>query len=299
MRLSLSKLEREQRSGVSVNIFCMFSSLLIRLLHLPIRVFASCIQRVYINHISFEQADDGRSLVRKRRSWFAGLLIFPGNVVFWFRRVPLRVLYNGQWLRWERTLKLALRNESIPAGTELLCETIPGQPLSQCLCDRQVESVGRLKLLTVATVALKNLHKETVLLPGFERPIILSHGDAAISNVLYCDQTEQAEWFDFDLRHDFRMDADQRHADDLRSLIFSAGVFCPAEELESIVSMVKHEYRCDRVWAALQSQLVSRWFWFDLFHLSQIRRMQAISLAGGDELSAKDISLVRLIVQAQ
>ena len=277
----------------------MFSSLLIRLLHLPIRFFASCIQRVYINHISFEQADDGRSLVRKRRSWFAGLLIFPGNVVFWFRRVPLRVLYNGQWLRWERTLKLALRNESIPAGTELLCETIPGQPLSQQLCDGEVESADRLAWLKIATVALKNLHKETVLQPDFERPIVLSHGDAAVSNVLYCDQTEQAEWFDFDLRHDFRMDADQRHADDLRSLIFSAGVFCPAEELESIVSMVKHEYRCDRVWAALQSQLVSRWFWFDLFHLSQIRRMQAISLAGGIKRVAKDKALVRLIVQAK
>ena len=277
----------------------MFSSSLIRLLRLPIRFFAYCIQCVYINHISFEQADDGAALVRKRRSWFAWSLIFPGNIVFRFRRVPLRVLYNGQWLRWEQTLKLALRNESIPAGTELLCETIPGQPLSQRLCDGEVELADRLAWLKVATTALKNLHKETVLLPGFERPITLSHGDAAISNVLYCDQTEQAEWFDYDLRHDLRMDADQRHADDLRSLIFSAGVFCPAEELESIVSMVKHEYRCDRVWAALQSQLVSRWFWFDLFHLSQIRRMQAISLAGGDELSAKDISLVRLIVQVQ
>ena len=93
------------------------------------------------------------------------------------------------------------------------------------------------------------------------------------------------------------MDADQRHADDLRSLIFSAGVFCPAEELESIVSMVKHEYRCDRVWAALQSQLVSRWFWFDLFHLSQIRRMQTVSEAGGNKLVVEDKVLARLIVR--
>ena len=277
----------------------MFPAPLIRLLHLPIQFFANCIQRVYINHISFEQADDGRSLVRKRRSWFAWSLIFPGNIVFRFRRVPLRVLYNGQWLRWEQALKLALRNESIPAGSDLLCAVIPGQPLSQYLCDRQVESGDRLMRLKIATVALKNLHKKNVLLPGFERPIVLSHGDAAVSNVLYCDQTEQAEWFDFDLRHDMEVDADQRHADDLRSLIFSAGVFCPAEELESLVSMVKYEYRCDRVWAALQSQLVSCWFWFDLFHLSQIRRMQAISLAGGSKLSAKDKVLVRLIVRVE
>ena len=275
------------------------SSSLNRLLHLPILFVGYCIQCVYINHISFEQSDDGRSLVRKRRSWFAWLLIFPGNVVFWFRRVPLRVLYTGQWLRWERRLKLALRNESIPVCAELLCETIPGQPLSQCLCDRQVESGDRLTRLKIATRALKDLHKETISLPGFERPIVLSHGDATVANVLYCDPTEQAEWFDFDLRHNLGVDTDQRHADDLRSLIFSAGVFCPAGELESIVSMVKHEYSCDRVWAALQSQLVSRWFWFDLFHLSQTGRMQAISLAGGIKRVAKDKALVRLIVQAK
>ena len=277
----------------------MFLASIIRLLHLPIRFFAYCIQRVYINQISFEQADDGTSLVRKRRSWFAWLLIFPGNIVFRFRRVPLRVLYNGQWLRWEQTLKLALRNESISADTELLCETIPGHPLSECLCGRQVEPADRLARLKIATGALKKLHEKTVLPPGFEQPIVLSHSDAAVSNVLYCDQNEQAEWFDFDLQHDLRVEAGQRHADDLRSLIFSAGVFCPAGELESVVSMVKHEYGCDRVWAALRSQLVSRWFWFDLFHLSQIRRMQAISRDSGIKLTNQNKALVLLIVRAK
>lgn len=277
----------------------MASLSFIQILQLPLRGFANCIRRVHVNQISFEQSDDGKSLCRKRRSWFAWPLIFLGNIVFRFRRVPLKVLYRGEWLRWERTLKLALRNESIPAGRELLCEKIPGQPLIHYLSDRQVEPSERFQLIATATRALKSLHKQTVELRGDERPIVLSHGDAAISNVLYCDQTKQAEWFDFDLRHDFHVDVVHRHADDLRSLIFSASIFCWEQELESLVSLIKHEYGCELVWAALQKQLGSRWFWFDLFHLSQARRLRAKAPVGSNKLSATEKALVCIIEGAK
>lgn len=282
-------------AGNSIKMSAMVPVSLIRILQLPLRGFANCIRRVHVNRISFEQSDAGKALVRKRRSWFAGALIFLGNVAFRFRQVPLRVLWRGEWLAWESAVKLALRNESIPAGTDLLCEVIPGQPLSQRLSDREMASADRLDLLGTAVLALRDLHQATIPLPGFEQPIALSHGDAAVSNVLYCDQTKRAEWFDFDLRHDLRADADQRHADDLRSLIFSASLFCPESELESLVLMIKREYGSEHVWAALQQQVGSRWFWFDLFHLSQTRRLRAESPVARHRLSATDKAIVRLI----
>ena len=251
----------------------MVLSLLTRILQLPLAGFADCIQRVNVNHVSFEDID-GKAFVRKRRSWYDWALIAPGNIVFRFRQTPVRVLYKGEWVRWERTLKLALRNERISAGKELLCEKISGQPLSDYL-STETKFPQKLASLKTATLALKALHKTSVELAGFERPIKLSHGDAAIANVLYEIESNQAEWFDFDLRHDLRIDAVQRHADDLRALLFTAGCCLRESELESLVKMVRLEYRCERVWAALQNQLISRWFWLDLFHPSQTQRVRS------------------------
>ena len=206
------------------------------------------------------------------------MLIFLGNIAFRFRRVPLRVLHKSEWIDWERQLKLALRNETIPESTELRCERIPGRPLSDILSNSKSDETGlthELALIQLAVRALKCLHETSVQLTDGQRSAMLSHGDATISNVLYCEETQQAEWFDFDLRHDYRIAPAERHADDLRSLLFSAGYFLPEETLGLLVTTVKQEYCCESVWAALQRQLSSGWFNLDLFHLSQTRRLRA------------------------
>ncbi len=286
----------------------MFFSPLIRALQLPLVGLANCIQRVCVNHVSLEQTDD-KPHVLKRRLWFAWVLIFPANIVFRFRQVPLKVLHNGEWIRWERTVKSKLRNEVILTGTALRCETISGQPLSELLADRlqkwlrepnsaKTESAESLAYLKTATIALKNLHKISVQQDGGKPSVMLSHGDASISNVMYCANTSRAEWFDFDLRHDLQIDADQRSADDLRSLLFSAGCFLREEDLEPLVQMVKHEYQCERVWTALQNQLSSSRFWLDLFHLSQTRRLKRRSLTAGLALPLVEKTLVDLVLKA-
>ena len=110
-------------------------------------------------------------------------------------------------------------------------------------------------------------------------------------------ETQTAEWFDFDLRHDFRVAAVQRQADDLRSLLFSAGYFLPEAALGKLVDLVKRAYPCEDVWAALQRQLLSGWFWLDLFHLSQTRRLRARYPINGLSASQLDKILVDLILK--
>ena len=292
----------------------MFPSSLIRTLQLPLVGLANCIRRVHVNHVSFEHADD-KPQVLKRRRWFAWAFVFPANIVLRFRQVPLHVLPRGEWIRWERTLKSTLRNETVLAGAELRCAIISGQPLCELLSDRllhsrpapdsvktesvKTESAQSLALLKTATLALKDLHNTSVRQGDAKSSTRLSHGDAAISNVMYCEETDTAEWFDFDLRHDLQVDAVQRHADDLRSLLFSASLFLPAEDLETLVQVIKHEYQCERVWSALQRQLSSCWFWLDLFHLSQTRRLKQRSPATGLNVAEVEKSLVDLVLKTR
>ena len=230
------------------------------------------------------------------------MLIFLGNIAFRFRRVPLKVLHKTEWIDWERKLKLALRNETVPATNELLCEKIPGRPLSDILSNSRSDETGfshELELIQLAVRELKCLHETSVQLADGQRSAMLSHGDATISNVLHCVETQATEWFDFDLRHDYRVAAVDRQADDLRSLLFSAGYFLPEETLGLLVATVKQEYCCESVWAALQRQLSSDWFNLDLFHLSQTRRLRASYKNAGLDASELGPILIDLILNTQ
>ena len=239
--------------------------------------------------------------MRKRRFWFGWALIFLGNIAFRFRYVPLRILHKAEWISWERKLKLVLRNESIPASSELLCERIQGRPLSDLMFDlsrQEIELPNKLAAVRFAVRALKGFHETSIQLADDQRSVMLSHGDAAISNVLCCLETQTAEWFDFDLRHDYQVAAAQRQADDLRSLLFTAGYLLPEEALKPLVTLVKQEYPCEEVWTALQCQLASGWFWLDLFHLSQTRRLRARYQIDGISAARSDKILLELILKA-
>ena len=139
---------------------------MLKLLQLPLAGFANCIARIRVNHVSLEDSA-GKHLVRKRRFWFGWALIFFGNVVFRFRQVPLKVLHRAEWISWERKLKLALRNESIPASEELLCEKIAGQPLSDLLYELvlpETDLAAKLALIQLAVSTLKDLHETSIQL---------------------------------------------------------------------------------------------------------------------------------------
>jgi hypothetical protein len=62
-----------------------------------------------------------------------------------------------------------------------------------------------------------------------------SHGDAHAGNVFYDDVEDRVVWFDFETLHAATLSDVQRHADDLRALIFSSAGYLPELRIADLV----------------------------------------------------------------
>ncbi len=208
---------------------------------------AWCIARVRINRVTRETISGGE-FIRKERLWFSWILIVLGNCVFRFRRAPVRVLHRRQWQQWEGAIHEA-QGVDVPSQTPrgLLLFKISGKPL----CD-VVDAAGRelpfdevVERLKLALEALYRLHQTEIVVDG--KPVLLSHGDASVTNVIISDDGRSATWFDFDLRHDLRKPASLRHADDLRAFYTTAAMCLLSEEGVEHEELVEQTVRFGRI----------------------------------------------------
>ena len=167
--------------------------------------------------------------------------------------------------------------------------------LCRCLLEARFNLQKKKEMVRIATESLKKFHESEIDIDGTGR-CWLSHGDASITNVLYDPETKLAIWFDFDLRHDFRCDANQRHADDLRSLLFSAVHLFDEDSIEDWIQSQRTSYPNDKVWAALANQLSSRWFAIDVFHHSQMVRVRKKCGLTAKKIKQLDCKLVKAIL---
>lgn len=238
---------------------------------------------------------DGREFVFKVRHKLSWLLIPPGNFVFRWRMVSVRVLTNRQWKAWERTVvPFDLPDKEASPGT-LAMANVHGRPLAQLLNEEQ-RKPQKLALVSEAVSALHQFHQQVREVPDFGA-IRLSHGDATTRNVMIDADARKATWFDFDLRHDLTISATMRHADDLRAILFSAAHYFPAQDLPDLVHVARQAYDEPKTWLELTRQVNSRWFSVDLFHLAHTRPPSSTSdqpsSQGADR--AKERILIRTI----
>ena len=247
---------------------------------------------VNINRVTFH-SQESQDLVHKSRNPLGWILIVPGNQVFRLRYVPVRVLHKHEWMRWESDVKLVTRNEKVVFDRSLVCKKISGESLSVVL-QNDMQYSEKKELVCIAIESLKKFHETEIIIEGAGR-CLLSHGDASIANVLYDQKTKLAEWFDFDLRHDFRCDAVQRHADDLRALMFSAVHKFEVDWIEDLIRTLRAVYPKDEVWIALAKQISSRWFAVDIFHHSQMARVRKTSVLPAKKLKQLDWKLKNAI----
>ena len=260
-----------------------------RLVGFCLRCLAASVEAVNINRVWIEE-----SKVHKRRRWYGWGLILIGNLVLACRQVPVGVLFTGPWIRWERTLKQALNDETIPAGRVLICDQLPGVPLADWLIEVGESKGTRLKVLEIAMNSLREFHRVEID-DGCGGWVQLSHGDATLNNLLYDVENRSVQWIDFDLRHRFSVPAPQRHADDLRAFLFSAVRHLPEAEIPRFLTSMRQQYEAAAVWECLSDQVASRWFQFDVFHRAQIRRSRNTQ-APRQKLDSKWACLAQLIV---
>lgn len=148
--------------------------------------------------------------VRKRRSFYAPLLIAMGKPLMRILDTGVRVLPQREWEERERQLYLSLRNTSIriDADGTLVLPGLAGHTLAALLEDPSLQDPIRKRAIELATVALAGFHRL-----GF------THGDAMAENVLIDLEAEVAHWFDFETLHDSSRPLAWRRADDVRALL--------------------------------------------------------------------------------
>jgi hypothetical protein len=182
--------------------------------------------------------------------------------------VKTRVLSLGEWLRWEvevaRVLGRTVRISLDGGGLEFPFAI--GDTLGAILLG-DLPHDDKLSALRMAAGALRDLHKKSTCRSAAE-PWPLSHGDATCHNVIVNLPTGSVDWIDFEMRHDWSVPADERHADDLRALLFSSAACLFSSVHKPCVEHVLAGYGEPRIVHALRQ-------WLDhqprptVFHLAQ------------------------------
>ena len=243
---------------------------------------AWCISKVRINRTALVEIE-GEQFVLKKRSFVSPVLIAIGNRVLSLRRVPVEVLHYKEWLQWERQIQAASASAGSKESSEgLLMHKLPGRALPELIGSETMNDDRAIEMLSLALNALYQMHQLS-LEAGIgvnARSCFFSHGDASISNVLFDVKSNQACWFDFDLRHNLRQPAQLRHADDLRAFLYTATQCLKsrggsAELIQQFQDAMRSAYPAEQVWKSLNEITSSRWFAIDLFHRAQLFRLRA------------------------
>ena len=203
---------------------------------------------------------DGHLEVRKRRSFYAPLLVTLGDPLVRILDTGMRVLAQGEWearewLMYERLYGTSVR---IEADGTLVLPHLPGRTLAAVLEDPASGESARRKAVELAVAALADFHAK-----GF------THSDAMAENVMVDLEAGVARWFDFETAHDPSRPAPWRRADDLRALLATSLLRTSPEDFAETLQLVADVYSDDSI-----VRLVAASFTWPLqrrlaFHLGQ------------------------------
>lgn len=165
---------------------------------------AATYSRTWIVH------DGGEVLVRKRRAFYAPLLVWLGDPLVRILETGVRVLPQREWEERERLVYETVYGTSmrIDADGTLVLPHLAGETLATLLEHAASGDAVRTRSIELAVAALAELHTR-----GF------THGDAMAENVMVDVETGVARWFDFETVHDPSRPQDWRRADDVRALL--------------------------------------------------------------------------------
>jgi hypothetical protein len=179
-------------------------------------------------------SQDGELRVRKRRLFYAPLLLWMSGPLLKLLDAGVRVLPQRDWERREREVYEAVHGTwtRIEAGGMLVVPRLPGEPLSALLENPALKDSERKTAIELAVLALSRLHAKAV-----------THGDATAENVVVDLESGVARWIDFELVHDSTRPLAWRRADDLRALLATCLIRTGRERLSETVHLVLDVYR--------------------------------------------------------
>ena len=210
--------------------------------------------------------------IMKARTVWGELLAVTGNVYLRLQKARSEVLPRKCWLLWECEIAKAMgRSIRISSnGKAIERDFFQGQTLAAVLHDRG-QSSGQDAALRRASKALRELHGLSMDVAGSVWH--LSHGDATCHNVLIDSERHAAEWIDFDMRHRLDLSKVERHADDLRALMFSSCSMVPSPDRGTVARVLMESYGTVEVLDCFKS------------HIERCRIPTAFELAQGPLIS--------------
>ena len=193
---------------------------------------------------------DNHGLVRKRRRFYAPLLIWMSGLLVRILDAGVRVLPQRDWEQRERRIYQRLHGASIrvDAGGMLVLPLLAGHTLATLLEDPELEESIRKKAIEHAVIALADFHRL-----GF------THGDAMAENVLVDLEAGVAHWFDFETIHEAGRPLAWRRADDLRALLVTCLVRTASENRAEALALILDVYADEHVTRVLATSFTSVW----------------------------------------
>ncbi len=199
---------------------------------LPCQALGRLLRSARYSNVRIVHHDDELE-VRKRRAFYAPLLIWMSGPLVKLLDTGLRVLPQRNWEERERRIYRSLYSISIriDADGTLVLPCLPGKTLAALLEDPALGASVRKRAIECAVVALAGFHHL-----GF------THGDAMAENVLIDLHTGVARWFDFETIHDSSRPMEWRRADDVRALLATCLLRTAPEKFTGTIRLILDAY---------------------------------------------------------
>lgn len=199
------------------------------------------------------------SHVRKRRQWYAPLLVWLARPLLALLDAGVQLLPQRAWAARERQLYEDLYNARVAVEpSALLLPNLTGDTLATLLENPRITAPVRNMAIGEAARALAAFHRR-----GY------THADAMAQNVMIEVETATARWFDFETVHDPRRTLLWQRADDVRALLATCLQRTTPGEWSGTLTLVLDSYGDEAVVRELAAAFASPFRRALAYHLSQ------------------------------
>lgn len=211
-------------------------------------LFARRLAAVRLHHATV--SDSGIRIKIRRHG--AEVLVRVGNLYLRLQGALSECLRMEEWFDWEVAVGELQEHvvQPHPKRRGIAFPEIIGLTLGDVL-DSDREWDQKKQALALAATSLQHLHQQRLTAcKVVDWP--MSHGDATCHNIVINLESANAQWIDFDMRHRTDIAPQIRHADDLRSLIWSSACFVAQCDYADLVTTICSYYGDFNVVRAMQ-----------------------------------------------
>jgi hypothetical protein len=219
-------------------------------------ILARSIDSVRVNRCWSERRGDATVWLKWRRRW-ADVIILGGNVFLRLSNSRIQ-MFPGvrRWQRRELTcFQLLHGGEGYACGEfgarGVWLDAVPGTSL------RELARAGRLDGRALAAAAREFARVHALRCPLTRRP--WSHGDPHLANMVYDHTTGRARLIDFETMHDPRLDATERHADDVLTFLVELMSLARPDDWPGMGLHFLRAYNHPTVTESVRDRLIAPW----------------------------------------